>query len=54
MKYLIFLVLFVPPSAIAGIGLGVAFGDWIIGAGAAALLLGLSADVCFFGSDGDA
>ena len=51
MKYLAFIIMFVPLSAVVGLLLGLAFqsvGAGFVGAG---LVLGLSIDVCFNGSE---
>ena len=51
MKYLVFLLMFVPAAALSGLMIATIFGDWIVGGVVAAGLLGLSADVCFNGSE---
>lgn len=51
MKYLVFALMFVPLSALVGALLALAFWSWPVGLLGAGFMLGLSADVCFNGSD---
>lgn len=51
MKYLAFLIMFVPLSALVGAVLALVFWSWSVGLVGAGFILAFSADVCFNGRE---
>lgn len=51
MKYLVFVLMFLPISCAAGVLAGLVFQDIIVGVAVAVFFFAVSIDVCFFGHD---